>query len=136
MVRLFFGAAIHRMLSQRLGASLLSLVSLTGSGSKPGAWTASAGPAGKRKGNSLHPGPIFAPSFSREGSRPVPTPGRALTPGETRQEAALQPPPAALKETAKPRQRREDHHQSGHLPTQPRQGLRGGEGPLGMRDRR
>lgn len=44
MVRLFFGAAIHKMLSKRLGASLLSVASLTGSGRKAGAWTASAGP--------------------------------------------------------------------------------------------
>lgn len=62
MVRLFFGAAIHKMLSNRPGASLLSRVSFTGCGRKTGAWTASAGPEGKRNYNSLHPAPIFARS--------------------------------------------------------------------------
>lgn len=49
MVRLFFGAAIHKTLSKKLGTSLLSLVSPTGSGRQAGAWTANAGPEGKKK---------------------------------------------------------------------------------------
>lgn len=59
-------------------------------------------------------------SFSWAEKSPGPTPGRALAPEDTRPEAALQPPPAALDQSAKPRQRRAHEHQHRHNSTRRR----------------
>lgn len=51
MLRLFLGAAIQKILSQRLEISLLSLVSSVGSVNTAGPWIANAGPIKTKHGH-------------------------------------------------------------------------------------
>lgn len=122
MLRLFFGAAIHRTPPRKPCPSPPA----AGSGRQAGLWTAGDSPEGKR--NSLPPTSIDRPRANAAPAPPRlprPTPQRALRPARRRPAAELQPLPAALEENADRRHRVQHHDRHAGRNGRRRAGARG-----------